>query len=50
MHSLDCVPAKQPSPIAPPQDAVVAAGLAEAIVRSAQEGRPIDVATTGESL
>ncbi len=49
-HFLDCVRAKEPSPIAPPQPAVVAVGLAEAIVRSAQEGRPIDVAETGEPL
>jgi predicted dehydrogenase len=43
-HWLDCVRAGTPSPIAPLGDAVTAVRLAEAIVRSADGGTPVEVA------
>lgn len=42
-HFCDCARRREPSPLVPVEDAVAAVGVADAIVRSAAEGAPVDV-------
>lgn len=42
-HFLECVRTGKPSSITPPEEAARAVSLAEAIVRSTQEGSPVEV-------
>ncbi len=48
-HFLECVRRREPSRIAPPETAAQAVVLAEAILKSVEEGAPVPVEVTEES-